>query len=540
MEQLNTKQKVVIMFAIVSAMFFAAVNQTIVGTALPRIVADLGGVEYFNWVYTIFMLSSSISGILVGKLSDIYGRKIFLLAGITIFLIGSFLCGWSSSIIQLIIFRALQGLGGGMIISTAHASVGDLFSPRERGKWQGFLASGFGLASISGPTLGGFIVDSFNWNWVFWVFLPFGVISFLLIFWLLPQMSPKVKEPIDFLGSGTLTIVLISLLLTFSWGGVRYEWFSVEIMALVVVTVIFFLLFLKIERSIKSPVVPLNLFKNKIFTISNLAAFFTGAGMFGVMLYVPLFLQGVLGMSATASGFTIMPVMISMVISSTICGMVISRYGKYKFITLIGVASIALGMISISMMDSHSSIIGIVASLIIMGLGMGAAFPVFTLIVQNAVEHKVLGVATSTAQLARHLGSTIGVAVLGIVMNARLIQGFHSEKVNELLLRTSEHNQEIEKQMAKLQDPQTLVDPKSVAEIKSALPTELHELYGTAITELREILGYSISGALLTGTLLVICGFIIALFLNETSLKTTIDHQSINQRKERGTVDKNQ
>ncbi|ARK29920.1 MDR family MFS transporter [Halalkalibacter krulwichiae] len=539
MEQLNTKQKVVIMLAIVSAMFFAAVNQTIVGTALPRIVADLGGVEYFNWVYTIFMLASSISGILVGKLSDIYGRKVFLLTGITIFLVGSFLCGWSNSIIQLIIFRALQGLGGGMIISTAHASVGDLFSPRERGKWQGFLASGFGLASVSGPTLGGFIVDSFNWNWVFWVFLPFGVISFVLIFWLLPQMAPKEKEPIDFLGSGTLTIVLISMLLTFSWGGVRYDWLSLEITALVVITFLSFLIFIKVERTVKSPVVPLDLFKNKVFTVSNMASFFTSAGMFGVMMYVPFFLQGVMGLSATASGFVIMPKMISMVISSTICGMIISRFGKYKMITLIGVFAIASGMLSISLMNAESSLVGIICSLIIMGLGMGAAFPVFTLIVQNAVEHKVLGVATSTAQLARHLGATVGVSIVGIVMNARLMQGFSSENVTELLVEIQDHNGEIEQQIAKLKDPQTLVDPKSVSEIQTSLPSELHELYGSIIIELRVILGYSISGALLTGTFVVFCGFIITLFLKETQLRTTIKQTPSKNTKETGTADPN-
>ena len=535
MEHINTKQKVIIMLAIVSAMFFAAVNQTIVATALPRIVADLGGVEYFNWVYTIFMLASAISGILVGKLSDIYGRKVFLLTGISIFLVASFMCGLSESIIQLIVYRGIQGLGGGIILSTSHAAVGDLFTPRERGKWQGLLASGFGLASVSGPTLGGVIVDSFNWNWIFWVFLPFGIISFTLIFLLLPSTGQKETEPVDFLGSATITIALITLLLAFSWGGVRYDWISLPILGLLVTTTITFLLFIKIERTVKSPVVPLDLFKNNVFTLANLSAFFTGAGMFGAMMYVPFFLQGVMGLSATASGFIIMPKMIFMVISSTIFGIIISRYGKYKLIALLGIIAIGTGMISISLLGPESSYVTFIISLIIMGLGMGAVFPIFTLIVQNAVAHKVLGVATSTSQLARHLGATIGVSVIGIMMNARLINSFQKESNTEALLNFPNVNGEMKQQITKLKDPQTLVDPKSVAEIQSSLPPELHELYGKILIELREMLGYSISGALLAGTLLVLIGFILALFLKEIPLRTSNRTSTSDRDKENST-----
>ncbi|WP_102346256.1 MDR family MFS transporter [Bacillus sp. Marseille-P3661] len=523
MEHLNTKQKVIIMLSIVSAMYFAAVNQTIVGTALPRIVGELGGVEYFNWVYTMFMLASAISGILVGKLSDVYGRKVFLLTGISIFLVASFLCGLSQSIIQLIIFRGIQGLGGGIILSTSHAAVGDLFPPRERGKWQGLLVSGFGLASVSGPTLGGFIADSFNWNWIFWAFLPFGAIAFILIFLLLPNTGQKEKEPVDYLGSGTLTISLISLLLAFSLGGVHYAWTSFQTIGLLAIACITFFIFIKIECKVKSPVVPLSLFKNKVFTLANLASFFTAAGMFGAMMYIPFFLQGVLGMSATVSGFTIMPKMLSMVISSTICGIIISKYGKYKLISLTGILAIIFGLISMAIMGPETPYFMIIASLIIMGIGMGAAFPVFTLIVQNAVVHKMLGVATSTSQLARHLGSTIGVSIIGIIMNARLLKSFEQESSTQLLLNIPNMDGHIEQQITKLKDLQTLVDPKSVAEIKSTVPSEFHGLFATIVGDLRGMLGYSITGALFGCAVLVLSGFFIAVFLKDEPLRTTND-----------------
>lgn len=523
MEQLSTKQKVIIMLAIVSAMFFAAVNQTIVGTALPSIVADLGGVEYFNWVFTIFMLASSISGILVGKLSDIYGRKVFLLTGITIFLLASFMCGWSDTIVELIIYRGIQGLGGGIILSTSHASVGDLFPPRERGKWQGLLVSGFGLASVSGPTLGGMIADSFHWSWIFWVFLPFGFVAFLLIYWLLPPTSQKEKEPVDYFGSITLSLALISLLLAFSLGGVHFHWLSMEMTGLLVAAIILTVIFVKIEQVFPNPVVPLRLFKNKIFTFANLATFFIGAGMFGAFIYVPFFLQGVLGASATVSGFIVMPQMLFMVLSTTIFGMIISRFGKYKLIALLGTMCITLGMFLLVLMDSNTSYMYIVSAISMIGIGMGATFPVFTLIVQNAVPYKDLGVATSSAQLSRHLGATIGVSLIGIVMNARLLHGLEKDKVMDDLISHSEIDATAQEQILHLQDPQTLVDQKAITEIQQALPIELHPFYTTMIGELREVLGYSITGALLASTMLVLLGLVFALFIKETPLQTSND-----------------
>lgn len=418
MEHLSKHSKIIIMLAITSAMYFAVVNQTIVTTVLPSIVDSLGGEQYFNWVYTLFMLASSIAGILVGRLSDLYGRKIFLLGGILTFLIASLLCGFSTSILELIIYRAFQGMGGGIIISTSHSVVGDLFPPIERGKWQGFLVSGNGLASISGPTIGGLVVDSLNWNWVFWLFLPIGIIAFLLIYRLLPKTIAKGGESIDYLGSLTLSVSMVCLLLIFSLGGVNFNWISLPIIGLVATTVIMFILFIKIEKSFHNPIVPLGLFNNNDFTLTNIASFLTSFGFFGLVMYVPFFIQNDMGLSASMSGLLIMPQMIFMTISSTLFGILISKTGKYKIIAIFGMLLISVGMILIATFEPNDYFVKISIYLSLLGIGMGAAFPVFTLCTQNLVPYSDLGVATSIAQLARQLGATIGVAIASVIVNS--------------------------------------------------------------------------------------------------------------------------
>lgn len=253
MEHLHLRQKITIMLAIMASLLFASLNQTIVGTALPVIVTELGGMEFFNWVFTIYMLTSSVTAILVGKLSDIYGRKVFILSGLGLFMIGTFLCGTSTTMTQLILYRGLQGFGGGLIMSTSFASVGDLFSPRERGKWQGLLAAVFGLSSVFGPTLGGYIVDHFDWHWVFWIFLPIGLIAFILILRLFPKTDVGEKKKIDYLGSLFLVLTIIPLLLAFTWAGNEYAWSSIQIVTLFSFSVLSLVAFLFTEKRAGKP-----------------------------------------------------------------------------------------------------------------------------------------------------------------------------------------------------------------------------------------------------------------------------------------------
>jgi EmrB/QacA subfamily drug resistance transporter len=530
LEHLEQRKKITIMIAIMAAMLFAALNQTIVGTALPRIIAELGGLEYFSWVFTIYMLAASITAILVGKLSDIYGRKPFILVGIGIFILGSFLSGLSNTIIQLILYRGIQGLGGGIIMSTAFTAVGDLFSPRERGRWQGLMSAVFGLASVFGPTLGGWIVDNADWHWVFWVFLPVGIIAFILIWLMFPSVERKEKEPVDYFGSLFLTLTIIPLLLAFSWGGTKYQWDSAQILGLFASGILSLIIFIMIERKVKSPVLPLHLFKNSIFTVSNIIGFTLGAGMFGAIMYMPFFVQGVIGTSATASGLVMMPMTLSMVIASAIGGQLITKTGKYKIFAIVGLLVMMAGMISMSFMNTDTTNTIAVMNMIIVGVGLGIAFPVFTLTVQNAVEQKLLGVATASSQLFRQIGGTVGVAVMGTIMSARM-----KDKMAILAKESGVNMANVDPALAEnfkeLQNPQVLMDPDKLAQIQAALPEQMQSVFTQVVDMLREALSYSLSGVFIIGSIVVGTAFLLTFFLKEIPLRQS-NQESIEKKEQ--------
>lgn len=521
MEHLENKRKITIMISIMAAMLFAALNQTIVGTALPRIIAELGGLEYYSWVFTIYMLASTITAVLVGKLSDIYGQKPFILAGLSIFILGSFLSGLADTIVQLIVYRGIQGFGGGLIMSTAFTAVGDLFSPRERGRWQGLMGASFGLASVFGPTLGGYIVDHTDWHWVFWIFLPFGLVAFALIWWLFPSVDRREGETIDYFGSLFLTLTMVPMLLAFSWAGTKYAWGSAAILGLFAASLTALGVFLFIERKAASPVLPLFLFKNSVFSVSNLVGFMMGAGMFGAIMYMPFFVQGVIGTSATASGFVMMPMMISMVIASALGGRLITKTGKYKKMALGGLLVMAAGMLSMSFMNTETTNAFAVANMIIVGLGLGIGFPVFTLTVQNTVEQKLLGVATASTQLFRQLGGTVGVAVMGTIMSHRM-----TEKMGQLVAESgvgkqTVQNPELAKKLSVLQTPQILLDQAKLAQIRASFPTQMQGSFDAIIAMLREALSYSLSGVFWVGAITVLSAFLLTFFLKEIPLRTS-------------------
>ncbi|MBH0170466.1 MAG: MDR family MFS transporter [Bacillota bacterium] len=526
MEHLEMRRKVIIMLSIMSAMLFAALNQTIVGTSLPKIIADLGGIEYYSWVFTIFMLTSSITAILVGKLSDIYGRKPFILLGIGVFTAGSLLCGISESIFELILYRGVQGFGGGMIMSTAFTAVGDLFPPRERGRWQGIMSSVFGLASVFGPTLGGYIVDHFHWHWVFWIFLPFGLVAFAAIYFLFPSVQRKEKESIDYTGSLLLTLTMVPLLLSFTWAGNQYDWASPEIIGLFTVTIVAFFLFVLTEKRVSSPVLPLDMFKNKVFTVSNIIGFFLGAGMFGSIMYMPFFIQGVMGTSATKSGFVMMPLTLAMVAGSTISGQIITKTGKYKKLAMLGLFIMVSGMTSMHFMDTQTTNTTAIFNMILVGSGLGIAFPIFTLTVQNAIEHKYLGVATSSVQLFRQLGGTIGVSIMGSVMNNSLADHFNKES-QKLVASSPSVTPEMGEQIKELANPQVLLNQEAVIEKFSALPPESLNVIKQVLGILRESLSYALNGVFLTGAIVIGTAFILTFFfLKEIPLRTSNEEKN--------------
>ncbi|MEK3673074.1 MULTISPECIES: MDR family MFS transporter [unclassified Paenibacillus] len=518
MEHLTQKKKVTIMIALMAAMFFAAINQTIVGTAMPRIIAILGGIEHYTWVITIYMLTSTIATVLVGKLSDIYGRKPFLLAGIVIFIIGAFLSGLSDNIYQMITYRGIQGVGGGILMSATVTAVGDLFAPRERAKWTGIMMAMFGFSSVIGPTLGGFMVDHMDWRWIFWIFLPLGIVAFIMIWRMFPKGTRATSETIDYPGSIFLSLSIVALLLGFSWAGTKYAWSSPEILGLFAAAIAGAVILILIERKAKSPVLPLSLFKNSIVTISMIIGFLMNAGMMGAMIYLPFFVQGVEGVSPTNSGFINMPMSLMMIVLSTLAGRWISKSGKYKRYAMIGMPFMVAAMIMMAFMNS---IVMAVASMIVFGIGLGLAMPVFTLTVQNAVAPQMLGVATATTTLFRNLGGTIGIAVMGTVMNTTLTHKLESAVASGKGPDLSKLDPEAAGQLTAFMNPQLLLDQPKLKELHTTLPEQIRPLFNQLIEMLRGALSDSLTVVFLSGTALLVIAAVLVLFLKEIPLRSS-------------------
>lgn len=419
--EIPSRQKTFVMLGVMLAILLAALDQTIVGTAMPTIVRELGGLQHLSWVFTSYMLASTVAVPIYGKLSDIYGRKWFFFSGIIIFMVGSALSGLSQNMTQLIIFRALQGIGGGAIMANAFAIVGDLFTPRERGKWQGIVGGTFGLASIVGPILGGWITDSFSWRWNFYINIPIGILTLLVIGFLMPKISSAIKDrSIDYIGAFLLTLGLIPLLLGLVWGGSEYPWGSVQIFSLLSFAAASLIAFGFWERKAHEPIMPLSLFKNSVFSVSVVSTFFFAVGMFGAIAYIPLFAQVVLGVSATNSGTLLTPMVIGQVATSIISGRIISKSGRYKWMAVGGLFIATLGMFLLSRMSASTSQLDLTIRMVVLGLGMGVTMPIFNLAVQNAFEHSKIGVVTASVQVFRSIGGTVGVAVMGSVLNMGL------------------------------------------------------------------------------------------------------------------------
>lgn len=524
MTNLTEKRKITIMIAIITAMFFSAINQTIIGVAMPRIIAKLGGMDYYSWAITIYLLTSTVASVLVGKLSDIYGRKPFILAGIGLFSLGALLSGFSGDIFQLITFRAIQGAGAGIIMSTAFTAMGDLYEPRERAKWTGVMSAVFGVSSVAGPLLGGYIVDHLDWHWVFWIFLPIGVVAFLLILLNFPQVEKRKGESVDYWGSLFLTTTIVPMLLAFSWAGEganKYAWGSWQILSLLAITAISLLIFIGVETKVKTPMLPLGLFKNSIFTVSNLIGFFLNAGMMGAIIYVPFFVQGVKGISPTMAGYVTMPMSIAMLVTSALSGQIITKTGKYKKMAISGLLVMTLGMVMMYFMVPSTPIYLLVLYMIILGLGMGIAMPVFSLTVQNAVTPQQLGVATATSQLFRNLGGTIGIAVMGSVMSAGIATKMSSMSgAMGQGAASAPTDPALAEKLALFANPQNLLDQPKIEAALQSLPPESQAVFTHMLDLIREAMSYAITTTFLTGAIVAGFAVVLALFLKEIPLRS--------------------
>ncbi|MFS0724074.1 MDR family MFS transporter [Paenibacillus sp. 1P07SE] len=506
------------MIAIMAAMFFAAINQTIVSTAMPRIASLLNGMDLYTWVITIYMLTSTIATVLVGKLSDIYGRKPFLLLGIIFFMIGAFLCGTAGTIGQMILYRGIQGVGGGIIMATAITAIGDLFAPRERAKWTGMMMAIFGFSSVLGPTLGGWMVDHMNWEWIFWIFLPIGFIAFAMIWRLFPKPQRNYNEKVDYLGSLFLTTAIIPLLLGFTWAGTQYAWLSWQIIGLFAACLVSIFLFVLVERKVQSPVLPLSLFSNSVVTISNIAGFLMGAGMLGALIYLPFFVQGVEGISPTYSGYVTMPMSIAMIVLSALTGRWMTKSGKYKRFALLGMAIMTVGMVIMAYMDNIPVAI---VSMIVFGIGLGLGMPVFTLAAQNAVSPSELGVVTASSQLFRNLGSTIGIAVMGSIMISRMAHNISAAMSNAGASNPAAADPEVMQQLQPFMDPQLLTNQPELERLTASLPDELQSVAMQMVGMMRGALSDALTTVFLTGAGLLVVAFILVVFMREIPLRSS-------------------
>ncbi len=417
---ITQRQIWVIFSGLLLAMLLAALDSTIVATALPTIVGELGGLERLAWVVTAYLLAQTIVTPLYGKLGDLYGRKPVLQAGIVIFLAGSVLCGMSRTMEQLILFRFIQGLGGGGLMVTTQAVVGDIVPPRDRGRYQGIFGAVFGVSSVAGPLLGGYFTTHLSWRWIFYINLPLGAAAIAVLAATLPSRSARVSRSIDYAGAGLLAVVLSSIVLFTDLGGTAYPWGSPPMVALGAVAVVALVLFLVVERRAAEPVLPLRLFRNRAFSTTSAAGLIVGFALFGSVTYIPLFLQVVKGSTPTGSGLQMLPMMGGMLVTSIASGQVISRTGRYKVFPIIGTAVMTLGLFLLSRMTTHTSLAGALGIMLLLGLGLGMVMQVLVITVQNAVDYRDLGVATSGATLFRLIGGSLGTAMLGAIFAQRL------------------------------------------------------------------------------------------------------------------------
>lgn len=477
-------------------MFVASLSQTIVAPAMPRIVADLGGLDYYNWVITAAMLVSAVVVPVVGKLSDMYGRRTFYLAGLAIFMVGSVLSGMSTGFWFLVFARAVQGLGMGILMPLSQTIIGDIIPPRQRGKYQGLMGTVFAVSSVAGPLVGGTVTDSVGWRWLFYLTLPLGVVAFAFILRFMKLDFTPQPARIDVWGILTLSPALVTGLLAITWGGSTFAWSSPVIIGLFVASAALLVAFVLIELRAESPLVPLSMLRIPVVALAISASFLIAVAMFGAIVYIPVYAQGVMGVSATESGLVLMPHTLAMMGVGIVVGLAVSRWGRYKTIMLVGASLLVLGYGALSLVSPHDTPWHLVVPMAVTGVGLGMSVQLYTLVIQNAVPQSQLGVATAALQFARNLGSTVGTAVLGTVMSLGMTRA-----VGEQLPEGADSSV----------SASSVLDPEALAGLPAATAQAI-----------RDGLGEALGTVFITIVPFAVIALVLTIFIRELPLRTTL------------------
>jgi len=509
LEKAADKQQTSVRWVIVAlmlGMLLGALDTTIISTAMPRIVAELGGLTYYSWVFSAYMLTSTIFVPLFGKLSDLFGRRLIYQIGLGVFMAGSILCGFSTTIVELIVYRAMQGIGAAALMPIAIVIIGDLYPPDKRGKIQGIFGAVFGLSSVAGPALGGFITDYLSWEWTFWINLPFGLAAMAVIAFSLKESKGEGKRYVDYTGAALLMGGMTALLLGLIMGGVEYPWNSWQIYGLFAASVVLTGLFLYVQTRVPEPLLPLGLFKDRVVSVSSILGFLLGAAMFAAVSYIPLYVQGVMGVSASLAGYVLTPMMLSMVASSIISGRIITKV-SYRTLVLLSMSTITLSFFLLSQVHVDTPMWQVVVYMLLIGLGMGPMNPVLNIAVQSTVQAAARGVATSSLAFFRSIGGTVGVTVMGVFLNNQL-----ADQLEKELTRVPA---ELAAQVSRFSDPQMLLNP----EVRAQIPAALLQLLQQALT-------VAIDHVFLVAVAISLLALIVGLFYGNARLEKREMHPS--------------